>query len=181
MGIMMTNNGTWAPKALKIRFPDDDPQYAGLWIRMRRITIGEVLERNELQAELAADEPRHPGDDASIDDLRAYALALGDYNAATMRRLAQDLADHTVAWNVHRVMYSEDGETETLVRVKPDLAGYLAQPEGFLHAVSRAWRKEIVSVSAPLPESSSAGEPSPTEDASVLSLPMEPTTPDRSS
>lgn len=181
MGIMTSSNGKWVPPTLKIKFPDDDPRYGGLWIRMRQITIGEVLERNELQAELVADEPRHPGEGAPIEALQEYAAAMRRYNASTLRRLAQDLADHTVAWNVSREVYGSDGEA-TVIDVKPDLEGYLAQPEGFLRAVTKAWREASVDVSAPLQQPSAGGTPSLTEVEQALSmLPVESRTPAPSS
>lgn len=175
MGIMTESKG-WAPRALKVKFPDDDPLYGGLWLRMRRLTIGEVLERNELRAELLADEPHPPAPDAPVDELLQYSRDLARHNIESTRRLAQDLAGHTIAWNVCRVEYGPDGE-EAMLPVEPTVEGFLAQPEGFLAAVARAWQQEIAEVPDPLSRNSGGGTPSPTEAAEVLSLPMETSTP----
>lgn len=107
-----------------------DPDYEGLEVTARELSSGELWEF------IAAEKAGHAGGDGALEG---------------RRRTMQMLADALVAWNAE----TEEGEP-----IPPNLDGLLSQGPGFAARVMDAWTDALVGISAPLPVTSSGGQPS---------------------
>lgn len=115
-----------------------DPDYEGLEVTARELTAGELWEFIAAEKESAA------GGDGAMEG---------------RRKTMQMLADALVSWNAE----TEEGEP-----IPPTLEGLLSQGPGFAGRVMDAWTDALIGISAPLPQTSTVGDPSV-----EASIPME--------
>lgn len=107
-----------------------DPDYEGLEVTARELSAGELWEF------IAAEKATTAGGDDAMDG---------------RRKTMQMLADALVSWNAE----TEEGEP-----IPTTIEGLLSQGLGFAGRVMDAWTDALVGIPAPLPQTSTAGEPS---------------------
>jgi hypothetical protein len=115
-----------------------DPDYEGLEVTARELSAGQLWEFAE------AEEKAKAGGAGAMEG---------------RRKTMQMLADALVSWNAE----TEDGEP-----IPTTLEGMLSQGPGFTGRVMDAWTDALVGIAAPLPQTSSDGQPSV-----EASIPME--------
>lgn len=118
---------------LKLVFAD--PEFDGLEVRARRLTVGAMLRLHKLSATQAA----------SPD---------GDDSAERFGELLSAVADSIISWNL------EDDQGQP---VPATAAGLRSQDMPLVEAVKQALLDASVGVAPPLPQPSSGGGPSPEE------------------
>ncbi|PBC71584.1 hypothetical protein BX265_6194 [Streptomyces sp. TLI_235] len=124
--------------AYKLKFKD--PSYEGLEVMARELSTGELWDY--MAAEKTAADPAQDAED----------------RATARRQMLQMLADALVSWN------AEVGG----VPVPTTVEGLLSLGHSFNSRLADAWTDALVGISAPLPETSTDGEPSV-----EASIPME--------
>jgi len=118
------------PTAYRLRFKD--PAYEGLEVTARELSTGELWEY------MAAEKTATDGTQSS------------EARAAARQCMLQMLADALVSWNAE-------------VRGAPvpmTVEGLLSLGHSFNSRVADAWTDALVGISAPLPQTSTAGDPS---------------------
>lgn len=129
-------------KLYKLKFADEEMN--GLEVTMRSVSMGKILELQELSVTV--------GDDPQAKEV-----------AAQFRTMMTIFADALVEWNV------EDDDEQA---VPADFGGVLTQDPGFVMAVIQAWIQAISGVDAPLPAGSNSGATFP--EASLPMEPLSP-------
>lgn len=109
-----------------------DPDYEGLEVTARELSTGELWEY--MAAEKTAADITQDSKDRT----------------AARRQLLQMLADALISWNAEK-----DGKP-----VPTTVDGLLSLGHSFNSRVMDAWTDALIGISAPLPETSTAGEPS---------------------
>ena len=131
------------PTTVKLRF--EDPEMAGLVVRMRSLSIGAYLELAELAGGVE-------GTPASVGE-----------QLQMVHKLFAAFASSLLEWNLE-----EDGPTGTYP-VPPTLEGVKSQDLPFVLLILQEWMGAMAGPDRPLPAGSPSGGPSP-----ELSIPMEP-------
>jgi hypothetical protein len=108
-----------------------DPAYEGLEVTARELSAGQLWEF------IAAEKETTAGGDGAMEG---------------RRKTMQMLADALVSWN------AEDEDTGE--PIPTTLEGLLSQGLGFAGRVMDAWTDALIGISAPLSQTSTAGDPS---------------------
>lgn len=136
---------------------EDDPDFEGLVVRARGLTVEQLLEATAL-ADLA---------EADIDGLAAQGRGLTPEQRDQVRRLFEMFAERLVSWNVEDE--GPDGPDGEGVPVPATLEGVLSQESTGVLRIIRTWLTAVAGVPSSLGKGSTSGATS-----RALSLPMEP-------
>lgn len=129
----------YRPPTKTLRLSFSDPEFEGLEVHMRRISVGQYRE----------------------------VLAVREEGQAELDTLLRLFLDAVHSWNL------EDEQGSVLPRTVEAISDLDFQ---FVDAMCDAWMTEMQGNTAPLPDSSPAGGPSP-----AVSIPMEPLSESRAS
>lgn len=126
----------------------EDPQYEGLVVRVRKLTVGEMLDLTRL------------ADGKTDDQGKIIATA---FATADLEEMIEVFSHGLIGWNLE----AETDEEDVFVPVPTTVKGILTQDLELVMDVIEAWMAAAIGVPAPLDEDSNSGATS-----QELSLPM---------
>lgn len=137
-----TKPGFRRSKAVLLRF--DDPEFEGLEVRVRRPSLGELLDISEQADNVVGD----------VSDMDAEQIAQA-------KSLLGEFARFLLSWNLEEEVIDAAGQpTDVYDPVPATLDGLMSQDLGFVLSVFQMWMATMGSVPAPLDRPSPAGSPS---------------------
>lgn len=130
----------------------DDTEFAGLVVRVKRISIAGLLELDAL----------------------VQSATTAENSTKKLNQIVARVAKMLRTWNLRDEVYDAGGN-ETSVEVPATEAGIRSQDPELLYAIVNAYTEALVGVSPPLPRPSIDGEQSP--EASIPTETLSPSPP----
>jgi hypothetical protein len=128
-------------KSFLIKFADDH-EFAGLEVRMRKVSVGKLLKLLPKIAQL---------ENVVTSDTPA--------DGAEIEVLFRELGKMLVSWNIEREAEDEEGnDTGVMEPVPANAEGLLDQELRLVNSLFQEWAVHLAGVAAPLSQPSSSGE-----------------------
>lgn len=139
-------------KSFMIKFKDDH-EFAGLEVRMRRVSVGKLLKMLP-----------------KIEQLEDVISSSDTSSAMGIEDLFKELGAMLISWNIEREIEDEDGKgTGVMEPVPSNVDGLIDQELRLVNSLFQEWAVHLAGVAAPLSTPSSNGE----QAARETQLPMD--------